>query len=111
MGVWLISVQQSAKDVGMTPNWSGPVCFGFKPKWRFQIEIKTNLWYEFLVVRAPKYNTCCARSAIVGYNLIQHRKIVIAITIGLKDLMERGQGPLIVLEMLDARREPSALWG
>jgi len=32
MGVWLISVQQSAKDVSVTPNWSWPVCFDFKPK-------------------------------------------------------------------------------
>ena len=61
MGVWLISVQQSAKDVGMTQNWSWPVCFDLKPKWRFRIEIKTDLWYEFLVLTAPKYNTCCAR--------------------------------------------------
>jgi hypothetical protein len=27
---------------------------------------KTDSWYEFLVLRALKYNTCCARSAIVG---------------------------------------------
>jgi hypothetical protein len=27
---------------------------------------KIDFWYEFLVLRALKYKTCCARSAIVG---------------------------------------------
>jgi hypothetical protein len=32
----------------------------FQAKWRYQIEIKTDFWDEFLVLRTPKYNTCCA---------------------------------------------------
>ena len=69
MGVWLISVQQSAKDVGVTQTGRDQFVSISSRNATFHIEIKTDLWYTFLVLRAPKYKTCCARSAIVGYNL------------------------------------------
>jgi len=61
----------------------GTSLFRFGAKMRFQIEIETDLRDKLLVLRAPKYDTCLARSAIVGYKLFAHRKNLIAIRSGL----------------------------
>jgi len=49
---------------------------------RIRNSVKTDFWYKFLVLRAPKSNTCCARSSFVEYNLFQRETISSTISSG-----------------------------
>ena len=49
---------------------------------RLRIPVKNDFWYEFLVLRAPKSNTCCARSSIVECNLFQRGTVSSTISSG-----------------------------